>query len=111
MLRDILKLGLVLQTKAYAQGRAACLDGAAQSDNPFTRGRSVFTDWDLGWREASAARTANENRAIAANDTGSPFAQGRTAAAQGLAVIANPYHAGHPAHEAWRLGWAAARAS
>jgi ribosome modulation factor len=107
MLRDVLKLGMLLETEAYRRGRAGFEAGRTLADNPYTEA-AWRTDWDLGWRHARRVKTANENRPVAGGDA---YAAGQAAAAEGRAATENPYLPGHPGFERWRLGWAARRAS
>jgi hypothetical protein len=34
---------------AYAQGRAAFLDGYSDDLNPYQRGTALYDDWEAGW--------------------------------------------------------------
>ncbi len=87
MLRDILGLGVILETQAFADGR-------------------------MGWREASRRDAANRNAEIARkNPELSAFALGAAAAKDGLSPSVNPFHYGHPSHEDWRLGWVSRQAA
>lgn len=110
MLRDA--VGLIMDTPAFAAGRKAGGNGDPKSANPYTQGSRLFSDWTYGWHFGSTMTAANKNRAALPKDsTLSPFELGNQAAAQGLASTANPWHFGHPSHDAWRLGWAQKKAS
>ena len=112
MLRERLGLAMIFETKAFAQGRRAFHEGLGEDANPFTASASMRSDWSMGWRDARRRTAANSNRAVAeANPTVSAFDLGQAAAAQGLGGAANPFHVGHPGHDAWKAGWAAAKAS
>ena len=112
MLRELLGLGMILETKAFAKGRRAYQDGLGEDANPFEASAAMRSDWAMGWRAARRTAAANTNRELAEAHPGvSAFELGQAARAQGLSGAANPYHLGHPGHEAWRTGWAAAKAS
>ncbi len=112
MLRELLGLGMILETKAFARGRRAFQEGLGEDANPFNGSATMRSDWAMGWREARRTAAANTNREIAEAQPGvSAFELGQAARAQGLSGAANPYHIGHPGHVAWRTGWATAKAS
>ena len=86
--------------------------GKTARDNPFTEGSSLWADWQLGWRLVKNLSAVNENRHIAGKAVEASACElGQAAAARGAYALANPYHFGHPGHEQWRLGWAAAKSS
>ena len=112
MLRELLGLGMILETRAFAKGRRAFHDGQPETANPYSEPTAYRSDWKMGWNEARRTAAANTNRDIA-NETprASAFELGQQAAAKGLSGAANPFHYGHPGHDAWRAGWATAKAS
>jgi hypothetical protein len=107
MLRDVLKLGMLLETEAYRRAARASRPDRRWRTTPTPKPRGARTG-DLGWRHARRVKTANENRPVAGGDA---YAAGQAAAAEGRAATENPYLPGHPGFERWRLGWAARRAS
>ena len=112
MLREKLGLAMVFETKAFVMGRRAFHEGLDEAANPFAASASMRSDWSMGWQDARRSVAANANRKLAAaNPTASAFEQGQAAAAHGLGGAANPFHIGHPGHEAWKAGWASAKAS
>lgn len=112
MLRTMLGLGMILDTRSYRQGRRAFAEGQPITANPHYKGSSMWADWALGWRMATKLAAMNENRELARNtEAASAYELGEIAAANGLGVFANPYLQGNPAHDEWRLGWAARKAS
>lgn len=107
MLRNLLGLGMILNTDAFRKGQDAAHANRPETDNPYIAGERFWSDWRLGWRVARKTASDNENRAIALRiDAESPFDMGRAAASQGLGASLNPFLPGSPAHDQWRLGWA-----
>lgn len=112
MFRNLLGLGMLLNTRSYRRGRMAAHEGLDLADNPFAEGSSLAADWALGWRVATRMTAMEERRALAQRvPTGSAFEAGWEAAARGAGPGENPYPFPHPGHEAWRLGWARRKSS
>ena len=112
MLRNMLGLGVILNTSGFRRGEQAARDGRPMEDNPFSVGSVFWTDWQLGWRLAMKAAADNDNRRIASLATeASPFDMGRVAAGKGLSPAMNPFHPGHLAYDQWRLGWTSGKAA
>lgn len=106
MLRNMLGLGMLLDTQSFQNGQKAGREGLANSENPYGKGSSHWSDWHLGWRIATRSVAIEEARACALEDpAASAYEMGHAAAARGQRATDNPYHYGHPAHEDWRLGW------
>jgi ribosome modulation factor len=112
MLRNLLGLGMILNTESYQKGHQAALEGRPATDNPYQVSRAHRADWDLGWRIARKLAADSESRSVAIGGEGpSAYEMGRSAAARGLGAAMNPFHFGHPGHDQWRLGWAEGRAA
>ncbi len=112
MLRDFLKLGVILESRAYEDGRRAFQAGQDETANPYAADTRLRSDWRMGWREASRMEAANRNAEIARKHPDkSAFGLGAAAAAEGLSPRVNPYHFGNPLHEQWRLGWVSRQAA
>jgi ribosome modulation factor len=102
----------ILNTESFRKGQDAARAGRPETDNPFSQGSSQRSDWQLGWRLAVKLAADNENRRMAVSSAGaSPYDMGRAAGRTGLSPARNPFHAGHPAHDEWRLGWANGKAA
>lgn len=107
MLRNLLGLGMLFDTHEFQRGQDAANTGRPISDNPYSDGTILQTDWELGWRVATKMRSIRSNAALAPQaQNQSAYELGEVAAEQGMAASANPYQYGHPAHDQWRLGWA-----
>jgi len=107
MLRNLLGLGMLLNTESYQKGQAAARDGRPLGDNPYRLASAHRDDWELGWRVATRmADLATIRDAAATIPASSPYDAGHAAAARGVGAAANPYIVGSPAHDAWRRGWA-----
>lgn len=112
MLRNMLGIGMLLNTDSFKKGQQAAENGRDASENPYTEGSGLWSDWQMGWRVAAKMAAINENRDIAQTvPAASAYEMGQAAAAKGLSVTVNPYHYGNPAHDKWRLGWARQKAS
>lgn len=112
MLRNMLGLGMLLNTKGFKEGQQAAHDGCPVSDNPYAEGHSQRSDWQLGWSVATRMAADKGKREIALRAPArSAYDLGRAAAEEGLSASVNPFHNGHPAHDEWRLGWAHSKAA
>jgi hypothetical protein len=112
MLRNLLGLGMILNTESFRKGQLAAREGRPENENPFSDGSAHGSDWKLGWRLAVKMAADNENRRIAAPSIDvSSYEMGRLAARKGVSAALNPYHPGHPSHDQWRLGWASGKAA
>lgn len=112
MLRNLFGLGMILNTESFRKGQNAAREGRPETDNPFSDGSALRSDWQLGWRLAMRMAADNRNRRIASPATdASPYDMGRAAARDGESAALNPYHPGHPSHDQWRLGWASGKAA
>ena len=58
MLRELLGLGMILETKAFSQGRRAFREGLGEDANPYTASTTFRSDWAMGWREARRTAAA-----------------------------------------------------
>lgn len=110
MLRNMLGIGMLLNTPSYQKGQKAAESGLPLSANPFTEGSGLWSDWQMGWRVTTRMAQVEKDRAAALQiPTASAFDMGSAAAAKGLSPSTNPFIYSSPAHEEWRKGWAKGR--
>ena len=112
MLRNLIGLGMILNTESFRKGQDAARAGRPETDNPFGEGSSHREDWHLGWRlvRKTAADRATRRISVDAAHV-SPYEMGRAAGRTGQSAALNPFHHGHPFHDQWRLGWASGKAA
>lgn len=109
MLRNMLGIGMLLNTPSYQKGQTAAENGRPLSDNPYSEGSRLWSDWHLGWRVTSRMADLEATRVAAQRiPANSAFDMGRGAALKGLSASTNPFLHANPAYEEWRLGWAQA---
>ena len=110
MLRNLLGLGMLLNTESFQRGYQAAQEGVSKSQNPHSKRTPQWSDWQLGWHAAATMTSMSENRSVALRiPTQTAYEMGMAAGESGVSASANPYHYGHPGHREWRLGWATSR--